>query len=797
MVSDRSLRGAEFCRVYSKQVDDWLKELFESAGGASCSAALAAVGGYGRAELSPHSDLDVWLLYDESDGIEELAVGLWHPIWDEGLKLGHAVRTIPETLKLAEKSLDTSTALLSLRHLAGDAALSRRLKTEAERRWMGRAKVWLPRLVEDSRKRGRQFGEVAFRLQPDLKDATGGLRDMQALEFAARARPNLLGADVLFPEESYRTILAARVELHRVSANSSNLLALEYQDEVAEALGFPSVEEFMTEVSAAGRTAAWLVDNTWARIEEEDWDKGSPRRRSGSLKEISTGVYLLRREVFLAPEVRVDEDPMGILRVAAAAAAHDARIELGSLQRLADAPPLGERWPEGGRELFVRLLASGRSAIPVIESLDQVGAMVKILPEWEFCRCLLQRNDYHRYTVDRHLCEAAAQAAAIVDRGDEVGRSDLLLIAAFLHDIGKGVGGDHSKVGMEIVEKIATRMGFDEADTAILVKLVELHLLLPDVATRRNIEDVGTVLRVAAEVGSVDVLRLLAALTEADSIATGPSVWSNWKAKLIRGLVRRTEHYLLGGKLSELPRSFPTPEVLERMHEGELFLEAEKQQILAIVPQNPAVLPVLAGVITLNGLSVISAVGCVDAGMTAYLLLVDSPWPDSRLWQRVIDDARAAFDGGLALEDRLARLTRVTWTSESQVSAPQPIVGTFVKFDNDVSADLTVLELAAPDSKGLLHRITSTLVDAGLLIKRARVQTLGDHVVDSFDLTEESGEKLTDPARLKEIADLVTPVIRDAPRHQRVRRENLLAPSENDFLDDGTIYDLPSGFRRT
>ena len=794
MVSDRSLRGAEFCRAYSRQIDDWLKELFESAGGFSFSASLVAVGGYGRSELSPHSDLDAWLIYDEPFGIEDLAVGLWHPIWDEGLKLGHAVRTIPETLKLAEKSLDTSTALLCLRHLTGDEEMSRRLKTEAERRWKSRADEWLPRLVSDSRKRSGRFGEVAFRLQPDLKDAAGGLRDMQALEFAARARPDLVGADVSLPGDPYEAILAARVELHRVSGDSSSLLALEYQDEVAEALGFTSTEAFMTEVSAAGRTAAWVVDNVWARI--EDWSERGSGKRSGSVKEIAKGVYLQGREIFLDPEVQLEKDPLGILRAAAAAATSDARIERKSLQRLADAPPLGERWPEGGRELFVSLLASGRSAIGVVESLDQVGAMVKILPEWASCRCLLQRNDYHRYTVDRHLCETAAEAAAIIDRGDEISRSDLLLIAAFLHDIGKGFSGDHSKVGMKIVEKIATRMGLDKKDTATLVKLVELHLLLPDVATRRNIEGVGTVLRVAAEVGSVQVLRLLAALTEADSIATGPSVWSEWKAKLIRGLVRRTEHYMLGGELSELPRSFPTPEVRERMHAGDLFLEAEKQKMLAIVPKNPGVLPILAGVITLNGLSVLSAVGCVDAGMTAYLLLVDSPWPDSLLWQRILADARKALDGRLALEDRLSRLTKSSWTSDSQPSAPQPIVGSFVRFDNDISANSTVLELAAPDSMGLLYRITSTLVGAGLLIKRARVQTLGDHVVDSFDVTEESGEKVTDPARLKEVAGLVTPVISDAPRHQRVRREHPLPQFENDSLDDGTIYELPSGLRR-
>ncbi len=763
------MRGAEFCRAYSGHVDDWLKELFESAGGDCCSVALTAVGGYGREELSPQSDLDVLLIHDSTNGIEDLAVGIWHPIWDEGLKLGHAVRTITETLELSRHSLDTATSLLSLRFLAGDAEMAELTKQSAEHQWRAGAEVWLPRLVADSRKRGRRNGALAFRLQPDLKDSTGGMRDMQALGFAALAKPDLMVSNTPLPDEAYESILAARVELHRVSGRSNNLLTLEMQDDVASALGYSGAEELMTEVSSAGRTAAWVVDNTWSRI--ENWSRPRLWQFHGRLEELFEGVFFDGDEIVISSDVGVG-DAFTALRIAVAAAERDARIELKSLQRLRDVRPMGDTWPADGRELFVRLLASGRSAIPVIESLEQVGAMVKILPEWESCQGLLQRNDYHRFTVDRHLCEAAAEASALIARGDEIDRPDLLLVGAFLHDIGKGYEGDHSKVGMALVERIAGRMGFGEEDAATLSKLVELHLLLPDVATRRNIEEVGTVLRVAAKVGNVSVLRLLAALTEADSVATGPSVWSSWKATLIRGLVSRTEHYLLGGELSELPKSFPTQEVLDRMSTGRQHLTAGGQMILTITPQDAAALPTLAGVLTLNGLGVLSAMLYTECGMTAQLARVDTPGQDDAVWGKVLDNFKAALDGRLALADRLSRLTRTAWTSAPQPAAPQPVVGSFIRFDNDTSTTCTVLELAAPDSMGLLFRITSALVSTGLRIERARVQTLGDHVVDSFDVTDAEGTKITEAARLEEIARLVEPVIRDAPRHQRVRRED-------------------------
>ena len=756
IIADRALVGAVFCRAYSRRVDEWLADVFRDAGGSGHGVSLVAVGGYGRSELSPESDLDLLLLYERGTDVSDMAGGLWYPIWNEGLKLGHAVRTVAETLQLAAEDLDTATALLSARHIAGDPALSERLAGSAREQWSRRARKWLPRLVSDARWREFEHGAVAFRLQPDLKESTGGVRDVQALRFVALARPDLADPDGGMVREAYETLLAARVELHRATGNARNLLTLELQSDVAAALGHRSVEDFMTEVAAAGRTVGWVADETWARVEHWAAPRGLRRRRiAATTLEPGVLIYHDHNEVRLAPEVQLDGDPLRALRVAVAAASRGARIERDSLLRLGrDMPPLGDPWPPGARELFVELLACGRNAIPIIEALDQAGAVVKILPEWETCRSRLQRNDYHRFTVDRHLCETAAQAADMIAGGEvDVQRPDLLLVASLLHDIGKGYPGDHTEVGMELMDTIARRMGFGTDDTATLVRLVELHLLLPDVAIRRDINELGTVQRVAAQVRTVEMLQLLAALTEADAISTGPSVWTRWKADLVQGLVRRTGNYLRSGVLGGRSGAFPTPEVTEAMRTGAEMLEVSERELLVVVPSGPTVLGAVAGAVSLNGLNVLSAAVHTAGGMTALSVYVEPPAGVGLDWMPVLDDVGAALAGDLVPAERLARWAHAAARGGDPL-APEPVTDSYVKFDNEISSS-TVIEVAAPDSLGLLYWITEALVRSGLHIEQARVQTLGDHVVDSFYVHDGTGGKITDGDRLESIATAV------------------------------------------
>ena len=753
IIADRALVGAVFCRAYSRRVDEWLADVFGDAGGSGDGVSLVAVGGYGRSELSPESDLDLLLLYERGTDVSDMAGGLWYPIWNEGLKLGHAVRTVAETLQLAAEDLDTATALLSARHIAGDPALSERLAGSAREQWSRRARKWLPRLVSDARWREFEHGAVAFRLQPDLKESTGGVRDVQALRFVALARPDLADPDGGMVREAYETLLAARVELHRATGNARNLLTLELQSDVAAALGHRSVEDFMTEVAAAGRTVGWVAD-----------EMCGPCRALGAAARAAKAAH--RGHDPGAGRADPSRPQRGAPRAGGAAGRRPAAGVAGGggrgdprrahRARLAVAPRPGHaaarRSVAAGRPGTVRRTAGLRAQRnPHHRGARPGGRRGQILPEWETCRSRLQRNDYHRFTVDRHLWRDGAQAADMIAGGEvDVQRPDLLLVASLLHDIGKGYPGDHTEVGMELMDTIARRMGFGTDDTATLVRLVELHLLLPDVAIRRDINELGTVQRVAAQVRTVEMLQLLAALTEADAISTGPSVWTRWKADLVRGLVRRTGNYLRSGVLGGRSDAFPTPEVIEAMRVGDEMLEVSERELLVVVPSEPTVLGAVAGAVSLNGLNVLSAAVHTAGGMTALSVFVEPPAGVGLDWGPLMVDVRAALAGDLVPAGRLARWADAAARGGDPL-APEPVTDSYVKFEQ---RDLVVDGHRGggsrqPRSALLDHRGARAL---GPAHRAGESADLGDHVVDSFYVHDGTGGKITGGDRLESIA---------------------------------------------
>lgn len=748
VIADPSLAGLDLCRALSMATDGWLRELFESAAGdpRPVGIALVAVGGYGRGELSPKSDLDVLLLHDPGVDAAKVAEGIWYPIWDAGQKLGHAVRTVDEAIRLADDELDTATSLLDCRHLAGDPALAERLGTRALERWQRRARRRLLELARSVDERHARAGEVAFMLEPDLKEGRGGLRDVHALRWARAARSVLLD-DLTGLDAHYSTLLAARVELHRRTRRPGDVLVLEEQDGIAAALGEPDADALMRKVATAARAIAWHSDETWRRIESSL--RGPLGRFAG--RELKLGGGLVQRDgqIALGPDADLG-DPVLPLRAAAVAASFGATLDGASLERLADAPDLTEPWPAEARDRFVELLLAGRRAIPVVESLDHHGLWARILPEWRVVHCAPQRNAYHRFTVDRHLLETAANAAELVERVD---RPDLLVVGALLHDIGKARPGDHTEVGMDLVRTIAPRMGFPTADAEVLVQMVRHHLLLPDIATRRDLADEGTLRHVADAVGSLRVLRLLDALTEADSLATGPAAWGDWKAGLVRELVVRTSHLLAGGDLAEvLPDDFPSAAERELMRSGDRHVLTTDHTLTVVDTDRPGLFSHVSGALAVNGIQVLGASAWSDDGRAINAFLVASATGDPIPWERVRADLDAALDGTLDVEARLER--RATSIRQARPrAAHQP--ATRVVVDNDLSRVATVIEVHTADRPGVLHRLTSALADQGLDIRSARVQTLGPTVVDSFYVLDRDGAKLADRARVREVEEAV------------------------------------------
>jgi [protein-PII] uridylyltransferase len=374
-----------------------------------------------------------------------------------------------------------------------------------------------------------------------------------------------------------------------------------------------------------------------------------------------------------------------------------------------------------------------------------MGLWVHVLPEWEAVRSKPQRNAYHRYTVDRHLMEACANAAALVARTD---RPDLLVLGALLHDIGKGYPGDHTEVGIELVGAIGPRMGLPAGDVAVLEAMVRHHLLLPDVATRRDLDDPATIEAVAAAAGDRRTLGLLAALTEADSEATGPAAWGSWKADLVLDLVGRTAHVLGGGSAEEVRDDFPTAAHLELLGAGRQVLRGEGDRLTVVARDRQGLFSRVTGVLALHGLGVLDAAVTGLDGMALEVLRVESDLGTAIAWEKVTDDLERVLEGRLALQARLAERARVYGGRPRRGPVHEP---PRVVVDNRASRDATVIEVHAVDGIGVLYRITRALSELDLNIVSAKVQTLGERVVDAFYVRDVQGQKVTDPAALVEV----------------------------------------------
>jgi len=748
VVEDTTLHGAAFCRALTTRVDTWLRDLYAQQVGDRPAVALVAVGGYGREELCPQSDLDVLLLHEiEEDEISVLATELWYPIWDEGVKLGHSVRTVQEAVTLVREDLDTATSLLSSRWLAGDKALADTLARTAADIWRRQGKRWLPILDESVADRHRRAGEVAFMLEPDLKEGRGGLRDVQTLQWASladRGSGSLDGKELADP---YELLLRARVELHRATGRrGGDALLLEQQDAVAAALDYGDADDLMADLAAAARQIAWHSDEVWTQMLDGLRRRKPLLRRRSPVVVGGPGVTISDDRVHL--EASAPVTPEAVLRVAAAAAHHGARLAPETIDRFETASmELPEVWSDELRKLFVDLLRAGHDAIPVIETLDQLGMFVPYLPEWEPNRSKPQRNAYHRFTVDRHLWEAAAEAAAFVD---EVERPDLLLVGTLLHDIGKGYPGDHTEVGMELIPAIGRRMGFAPEDVDVLVTMCEHHLLLPDVATRRDLDDDDTIHGVADAVKSTQVLWLLRALTEADSIATGPSAWSRWKAGLVRDLASRVAFVLEGGDAGELPRNFPTEEHRQAMRRGTVSIKGEGELLTVMAIDRPGMFSRVAGAVTLNGLAVLDAAAHSEFGIALAMFRLEPGFEDRIDWDRLCQSVEGALSGRIALAARIAERMQ-TYANRVGAGSPKRIVETSITVDNESSSAATVVEVASPNRVGLLYFLTRALSQLDLDLASAKVQTLGDDVVDSFYVRDRDGKKLIDEDHLAEV----------------------------------------------
>ena len=573
-----------------------------------------------------------------------------------------------------------------------------------------------------------------------------GLRDVHAIDWAAAAGAVPSG-DQTAMRDAYEALLEVRTALHRVTRRPGDRLTLQDQDAVAEFMGLASADALMTMVAQSGRTIAWRSDEFWF---DTAATRSIPRPVRCRATVLERGVSLHDGRIVLDAVAEGGGSPSAVevLRAARLAAQHGARFEADSLAAIGNVADPPAPWSPELRAAFTDFLAAGPYMVGVAEALDHAGFWARLIPEWSQVRSRPQRNAYHRFTVDRHLLETARGAAGLAELTT---RPDLLVVGALLHDIGKGFLGDHTSVGVELMAVIGARMGFAADDIETLQFLIQQHLLLPDVATRRDLDDPATIARVATAVQTPERLRLLHALTEADSLATGPAAWGRSKAGLVSQLVERTDRVLSGALVADVVEVAAddrwSPMVDRCLATGEFQVDALDDRIVVASPDRPGLFGRVAGTLALSGLEVVSASATSERGVAVEEFRVATRFDTGIDWDRVTGLLSKALGDRLALSMRLAeRALSYPDAPPQPASIPPGVV-----IDQAGSEVATVIEVTGPDSVGLLFRLTATLAELGLNLLQAKVVTLGTDVVDVFYVTDSAGEKVADADHLAEI----------------------------------------------
>ena len=771
--------GALAARERSDRVDASLEQLAEEALGASSEIVLVAQGGYGRRQLSPHSDIDLlFVIGSKSETTKGTLRSLLYPLYDAGLKVGHATVTPKDAILRAEADLHATTALLSARRITGDEDLFAELEHRLGRWLKKRARALTRAVAEGVNDRHARYERAGWRLAPDLKDDAGGLRDVHSAAWLAR----LAGIDPTLPlEREVSVMLAAREALHHETERQMDTLRIDLQPKVAKRLGLTGesgADDLMLEVHRAARRIEY--ETQMFRADAMRSVLGGPRR-SGSVANVAPGVRLEDGTLRLLPEAK--DDAPTALRLLTAAATLQKPLDRSAHGPLRRTFASDLTWDERTRAAFFELLASPHAAA-ALEGIDQTGGWQALIPEWEAIRGRAQHDPYHRYTVDAHSFIAVEELGRVLESdplarsaADEVEDLQPLYLAALLHDIGKGSGVDHSVAGERIAVQVCERMGVSDD---VVPKLVRHHLLLADTATRRDIDD-GAVIEATAEtIEDARTLRFLYILSAADGRSTGPEAWTPWKASLVGELYRKVlialetgdlpmrsdiaakaaelEAYepTLAGRTADVLGSLPPSylkssvwdmaeeisllfgaprrgEVRSRLREG---VQADQSVITICVADRPGTLARSAGVFALNRIPVLTTQAYSTSGNAALQRFVALAPSDDPRWKGVIDDLEAVYGGRLALEARVSRKAS-DYKPATSIEADVRVLG-------EASDHSTVIEVRSRDALGLLYAITSAIAELDLDIHTAKVDTLGERVVDVFYVRTSWGTKLED-----------------------------------------------------
>ena len=749
--------GTRERRIRSNEGDLLLANLFQSTllevdGADSDDVAIAAVGGFGRGELSPGSDLDILILHRGTLSEEELSSfvnKILYPLWDKKIKVDHSVRTRSEVREAAEADLKVILGLLDIRLVCGSAALVADVQIDALDEWRKNSKRRLPELEKSLLERHQRAGELAYLLEPDLKEARGGLRDITAIRALEKSGAITIPMERISVAESL--LSNVREALHIVSGRDKDKLLFQEQDKVAAHLGFVDADVLMSEVAQAARSVDYLLDSTWYRLAHKGKDGAGRFLRKVRSTTLSRDISIANKEVTIDIDADFSLDPTIGLRACAAAAQLGLPMSMDSLERLSLALTSGvtelpNPWPRDARENLISLIGAGPAMVQIFEALDQEEIIFHWIPEWRAVRSLPQRNVLHRHTVDRHMVETAVQAASLTRK---VHRPDLLLFSALFHDIGKGTEEDHSERGAALIAPLAQRIGFSEPDIKTIQLLVKHHLLLSATATRRDLDDPATITAVADVIPDLQTLELLHALSIADGEATGRAAWTDWKASLVAELVKRVELAITDNTVAQQPELSDNQRA--KADSGMLSVTIENREsvyaIEIVIPDSTGILSTVAGVLNLLRLDVRSA-RTKSVGNSAVMEWIVIPDPHAPVLeeQKLHDEITRALKSRSSLSERIQE--RIDAYSQlPSIPVPDPVVETFL----DAATDATIIEVRSHDRPALLFGIGDSITRSSVDIRSAIVTTLGAEAIDTLYVTEIGGGPLT-PERAEEVA---------------------------------------------
>lgn len=845
--------GVSGCRRLSDAMDDIVRALHDRARARFLASsadlkyrlAVVSVGGYGRRELCPKSDVDLLFLhaYKVDPYVESITERILYPLWDLGLDVGHSVRNIRETIRMASSDDSIRTALLDFRFVAGDEPFFKQAAGEIENfLFFHDSDRFIEKKLMEMRNRHAKYGETVCVLEPNIKEGKGGLRDLHSAVWAARVKyksRNLveLRNKGVVGDRTVRAIrhaedylLRVRGELHAFAGKKTDVLSFEVQDALAEVFGYRTrgrdlaVERFMRTYYMNAAIGARLAEELW-----EEVDRFLPegfRKSFFPIRKRTVGGVGVLYKGKLSPlaDVSFRKDPLKILeffRVMQQTRSVPTAQAKKSIQRAL--PALGQdfrRDPRAAR-LFRSILAEPAHLHETLLAMHECRFLGRYIPEFAPLSFRVQRDVYHVYTVDIHLILAASILPGLAGKRGRspeeeqflalyraIPRKDLFALAVLCHDIGKGRGHGHSRIGAQLVAGIGERLGLSRDEVDDLVFLVEHHLLMAHVSQRRDMHDIELIVRLADTVGTPARLDMLYLLTYVDLRAVGPDVWSRWKGMLLLELYEKTKNVLETGELKrpfeeqsakrreavrELLSDFPPEQVqafLSRFDDryflgtpDERFADhlrvlssydgaaprvesfdfpaSGASEVLVVCPDQHGLFSQIAGTLSANGINILNATISTSVDGVAldsfFVTYLGKSLKDMPKKERVAADLSAVLRGETGVEELLAE-RRITRFVREKVAKFRP---TRVVFDNAASSRCTVVDIFTYDRIGLLYDITHALAKLGLDIVLSKISTKADQVADVFYVMENDGGKVVAPHRLVEIRRALLEAIGD------------------------------------